>query len=187
MLWGTQVFFFSLALEVFYSSFLTSTNRAVCRASVCLTSGSVSLKLGWLHFDRAAEPPVTGRCQCMRCIRKAGHNQTPGCGFFSWLCHFCFASDKSEKNWYVSSCLEEKKRKKSEGGEHRDDTGNRGEEERAVTWQGKDSQGSGYGREELCRRHVQSNRWGQGQWWYGRATGLRVWQEDPKIWREDAT
>lgn len=55
-LWGTQLFFSSLALEVFYSSFLTSTNRAVGRASPCPTSGSVSLKLGWLHFGCAAEP-----------------------------------------------------------------------------------------------------------------------------------
>lgn len=57
----------------------------------------------------------------------------------------------------MNSCLEEKKRKKSEGEEHRDDTGKGREEERAVTWQGKDSQGSGYGRAELCRGHVQSS------------------------------
>lgn len=149
----------------------------------------------WLSFSEAwlvalwlcCRAPVAGRHQCTRCIRNAGHNQTPGCGFFSWLCHFCFASDKSEKNWYVSSCLEEKKRKKSEGEEHRDDTGKGSEEERAVTWQGKDRQGSGYGREELCRGHVQSSWWGQGQWWYRGATGLRVQQGGPKIRWEDAT
>lgn len=50
---------------------------------------------------------------------------------------------------------EKKRRKSSEGKEHMDDTGKDSKKERAVTWQGKDSQGSGYGREELCRGHVQ--------------------------------
>lgn len=168
-------FFASLALEVFYSSLLTSANRAVYHASPCLTSGSISLKLGWLCFGQAAEFQSQAGTSAQGCIRKPGHSQTSGCDFFCWLCHFCFTSDKSEKNWYVSSCWEEKKRKKSsEGEEHRDDTGKGSKEERAVTWQGRDSQGSGYGREELRRRHVQPSRWGQGQWWYRGAIGLRA-------------
>lgn len=149
MLWGTQLFFSSLALEVFYSSFLSSAGRAVHRASPCLTSGSVSLELGWLHFGHDAEPQLQVGTNAWDAAEKQD-NQRPGCGFFSWLCHFCITSDKSEKNWYVSSCLQEKKRKKSEGEEHRKDPGKESEEERSDmagkgqprlrVWQGRAAQ-----------------------------------------------
>lgn len=50
----------------------------------------------------------------------------------------------------MRSSPEGKKRNKSRGEEH----GKGKEEERAVKWQGRDSQSSGYGREELSGGHV---------------------------------
>lgn len=145
-----------------------------------------SVLLGWRHFGHAGEPQSQAGADG---LAAAGRQETAthfACSFFSWLCHFCFTSDESEKTDTWAVLWRERKetrvglksigchRQQEEGGEGCETEGRGLPGLRA--WHGRAEQ-------TAC---IQPSRWGrEGEWWY--ALGLRVWQEGPEVGWEDVT
>ena len=167
MSWDNELFFSRLVPEVLHSSssffdhYLHTHMLHVSTPEWWLWS----VLLGWRGLGRAGEPRSQPGADGRAAAGRQDTTTHLTCSFFSWLCHFHFASGEWEKtDMWAALRRERKEARVGEKSIGRHGQGGGGGEDCETEGRGHPGPGAGQGRAEQ-RAFIQPSRWGgEGEW-----------------------